>query len=85
MFDSLTKCQVVAFRRKTFDTHQVLPKEVYLAGCLTGFGCKESGDFSNGISGAAITGRYNYFTGVMEHDTRFNPKPKHIENRKLNK
>jgi chromosomal replication initiation ATPase DnaA len=57
---------------------------IYLARDLSGVTCNELGDFFGGVSGAAITVRYNKITEEMAEDKRLKRKVSKIKARLIN-
>jgi putative transposase len=88
---AIVECLAVSFgvdeqqiREKGRKGNSARDSAIYFARDLTGLSCKELGDFFGGISGAAITSRYNHVAGVIEQDKAFNRKLGQIEKRILN-
>jgi thermostable 8-oxoguanine DNA glycosylase len=52
---------------------------IYFARDLSGVGCKEVGNFLGGISGAAITVRYNHVARKIKRHTKLNREAKKIK------
>ena len=57
---------------------------IYLARDLGGLSCKELGGFFGGISGPAITVRYNHVARKMKRDRKLSRELKKIKERIIN-
>lgn len=88
---AIVQCLGVSFgvdeqqiREKGKKGNRARDSAIYFARDLTGLSCKELGDFFGGISGAAITNRYNHIAAVVAQDKNFSHKLEQIEKRILN-
>ena len=88
---AIVQCLAVSFgvdeqqiREKGRKGNSARDSAIYFARDLTGLSCKELGDFFGGISGAAITNRYNHIAAVVAQDKNFSHKLEQIEKRILN-
>jgi putative transposase len=57
---------------------------IYLSRKITGEGCRNLGEFFNGISGAGITGRYNRISDELRKDKRLRTKIDKISKQIIN-
>lgn len=63
-----TGCSEEQIRQKGRKKNQARDLAVYLARNLSGASCKSLGEFFGGVSGAAVTMRYNQFDKKMQRD-----------------
>jgi len=77
-------CSKEKIREKGRKNNKSREIAIYLARDLSGATCSELGDFFGGVSGAAITVRYNKVAEEMAGDKRLKRKVDKIKNRILN-